>query len=58
MADITIKVSAAASPEEEEKEPQAVATLQIRKTLDGNVVIFDHDVAIMSIMLKIVSSIF
>tara|TARA_R110002020_G_scaffold135370_8_gene302294 strand:+ start:1405 stop:1965 length:561 start_codon:yes stop_codon:yes gene_type:complete len=44
MADITIKVSAAASPEEEEKEPQAVATLQIRKTLDGNVVIFDHDV--------------
>jgi hypothetical protein len=44
MADINIKVSSAAPSDEEERAPQAVATMQIRKTLDGNVVIFDHDV--------------
>ncbi len=44
MADIEIKVSAASSAPEEEKEPQAVANLQIRKTLDGKLVVFDHDV--------------
>jgi hypothetical protein len=43
MADINIKVSSAAPPEEK-REPQAVANLQIRKTLDGKLVVFDHDI--------------
>ena len=41
MADITIKIDL---PEEEEaKKPQASVDLQIRKTLEGNLLITDHE---------------
>ena len=63
MADITIKVDKAASDEliskqGPPKEPQAKTYLQARRTLNGDVLIFDHediDIAIMPEKKKIVA---
>ena len=59
---LTLKIGAAAqkeTPQEEVKqEPQATVSMNIRKTLDGNYMIFDHpeiDIAIVPEKNKVVS---